>query len=274
MSWNWRAIKAIVRKDLKQVLENRMVWLPMVVVPAMLQVIMPLVMTLLPSIVGPAEFGSGDLGDLLAVLPANLLATLGGLAGGEQWIILSGNYIFAPMFLIVPLMVSSILAADSFVGERERKTLEGLLYTPVSDTELFVAKVLTALLPALVISWVSFVVYGLVVNLAGYSAVGYVFFPWPIWWPLVLWVAPAISVVGLGITVLISSKAKTFMQAQQLSGILVLPIVFLMIAQVSGLFFLNVTILLLMGLFIWLIGIWLVWVGAKTFSRGELIARI
>ena len=39
-------------------------------------------------------------------------------------------YLFAPMYLIVPMMVSAVIAADSFVGERERKTLEALLHTP------------------------------------------------------------------------------------------------------------------------------------------------
>jgi len=207
-------------------------------------------------------------------MPASLTASLQGLSGQELWIILSANYMFAPMFLIVPLMVSSILGSDSFVGEKERKTLEGLLYTPITDAELFIAKLLTALLPALIISTASFLVYGIVVNASGYHVVGHLFFPTAMWWPLVFWVGPGVSVAGLGVTVLISSKAKTFMQAQQLSGTLVLPIVAMMIGQMSGLFFLSSTLVIIVGLFVWLLGIWLVWIGAKTFSRGELMSRI
>lgn len=274
MSWNWRAMKAIMRKDLKQVLQNRMVWLPMVVLPAILQIILPLVMILLPSFIDPEEFGSSDIEPLLAHMPEALKAPIAGLSGQQQWIFFSSNYIFAPFFLIVPLMVSSILGSDSFVGEKERKTLEGLLYTPVSDTELFVAKLLVALLPALVISIASFVLYAIVVNLSGYHAMGRLFFPTAIWWPLVFWLGPGVSVAGLGATVLVSSKAKSFMQAQQISGLLVLPVVFLMISQISGLFFLGTTLIVILGLFVWLVGIWLIWVGAKTFSRGELITRI
>ena len=55
---------------------------------------------------------------------------------------LVNGYLLAPLFLIVPLMVSAVLAADAFAGEKERKTLETLLHLPISDRDLFFAKVL------------------------------------------------------------------------------------------------------------------------------------
>lgn len=274
MSWNWRAIRAMIRKDMQQVRQNRMIWLPMILVPALLNVIMPLTMVLLPSLASPESFGDSDLEGLLKVLPDSIQQLLSALTSQKQWVYLSANFMFAPMFLIVPMMVSSILAADSVVGERERKTLEGLLYTPMTDTEIFVSKVLYSFLPACLVSLASFIAYGLVVNIAGYRAMGRIFFPTASWWPLVLWLGPAVSVIGLGATVMISSKAKTFMQAQQTSGLLVLPIVFLMIGQMAGLFFLSVWLTIIIGLFAWLVGIWLVWVGARTMSRSELITRV
>ncbi len=274
MNWNWRAMRAIMRKDLAQVFQNKMVWVPMVIVPLLLQVIMPLFLIVLPSIFGVEQFDPAELAPLMAKMPAFIKSPFENLTGLQQWIMLSANYMFAPLFLIVPLMVSSILGADSFAGEKERKTLEGLLYTPLSEMELFVAKVLTALIPAIIISIGSFVLYGLVVNLSGYRVMGGLYFPTAVWWPLVFWLGPAVSVAGLGATVLISSKSKSFMQTQQLSGSLVLPIVFLMIGQVSGLFFLGPIVLIVMGLVVWAVGLWLIWIGAKTFSRGELIARI
>lgn len=271
---NWRAIRAMMRKDIRQVLANKMIWLPMVLVPLILQVIIPLIMILMPTWVGAEEFANEDLSELLVVLPERFRRDLDGLNGIQQWVFFAANYMFAPLFLVVPLMVSSILGADSFAGERERKTLEGLLYTPLTDTELFLAKLLTSLVPALAISLMSFVLYGMVVNLAGYSTMDRIYYPTAVWWPLVFWMGPAVSVAGLGATVLISSKAKSFVQTQQLSGTLVLPVVFLMIGQVTGLFFLGPWLLIGLGVAIWLVGIWLVWIGAQTFSRGELVVRL
>jgi fatty acid desaturase len=85
---------------------------------------------------------------------------------------------------------------------------------------------------------------------------------------------PAVSVLGIGATVAISSRSKTFMQAQQVSGVLVLPVVFLMIGQVTGLFFLGIELAIGVGAVVWLIGLWLVWVGAKTFSRDRLMTSM
>ncbi|MHB1319023.1 MAG: ABC transporter permease subunit [Anaerolineae bacterium] len=272
--WNWRGVRAIVVKDLYQVRQNTMVWLPMVILPVILQILLPLFMILLPKLGGEAEINMEDIEPLLKMLPGALNPASAATSPEALWVIVSSSYLFAPFFLIVPIMVSSILAADSLVGEKERKTLEGLLYTPLSDAELYVAKALVAILPALALTFVSFAIYTIVVNAAGYSAVGRIFFPTPIWWPLVLWLAPAVSVAALGMTVLISSKAKSFMQAQQTSGILVLPIVIWMAGQASGAFFLGPGILMLAGLFVWVLGLWLIWIGTRTLARGNLISRI
>ncbi len=274
MNWNWRAIRAIMRKDLKQVTHNTMVWLPIALVPLIMMVILPLILVMLPTFVPPDELSNDDLSMLFDMLPPNLSQPLLGLSPEQQWVTLSANYMFAPMFLIVPLMVASVLGGDSFVGEKERRTLEGLLYTPLTDAELFVAKLLAALMPALVVTLVCFLLYGVSVNVGGYRTMGGIFFPASTWWPLVFWLAPGVSVAGLGIIVLVSSKAKTFMAAQQTASLLVLPIMFLMVGQVSGLFFLSVGLLLGVGALVWLIGFWLIWIGSKTFSRGELIARL
>jgi len=272
MTWNWRAMRAMIGKDLLQVRQNKMIWLPMVILPLLIQVIMPLVMVLLPQVANESEFD--DLAPLLAALPAGARQAIEALSMREQWVVFASNYLFAPMFLIVPLMVSSILASDSFAGEKERHTLEALFYTPVSDVELYVAKLLMAWLPAIAISVGSFVTCGIVVNAAGYGIVGRLFFPAPHWWPMVFWLAPAMSLLGLGVTVLISSRAKTAMQAQQMGGVLVLPVVALMAGQSAGLLFLGSGLIWGIGALVWIIGLWLAWVGGKTFSRSAMITRI
>ena len=57
------------------------------------------------------------------------------------------GYLLSPLLLVIPLMVSAVLAADAFAGEKERRTLDGLLYLPISDRDLFLAKVLRRLRP-------------------------------------------------------------------------------------------------------------------------------
>jgi ABC-2 type transport system permease protein len=65
---------------------------------------------------------------------------------------------------MVPLVVATEIAADSFAGEREWDTLEALLHTPTSDRELMVAKVLASWLPAVTVAWMGFAVYSVLAD--------------------------------------------------------------------------------------------------------------
>jgi ABC-type Na+ efflux pump permease subunit len=189
-------------------------------------------------------------------------------------VVLMVVYYFAPMYLILPLMVASVVAADSLAGEKERKTMEALLYTPTSDRELFIAKLLSAWLPALAVAWGGFITYSVVVNVAAWPTFGHIFFPTAMWWLLALWVAPAVAGVGLGATVLISSRVNTFQEAYQLGGLVVLPVVALMVSQGTGALYLGPFFVFLLGLGAWLLDAGLFWLGVRALRRSALLARI
>jgi ABC-2 type transport system permease protein len=178
------------------------------------------------------------------------------------------------MYLILPLMVASVIAADSFAGEKERKTLEALLYTPMTDGELFLAKLLAAWLPAVGVAWGGFVLYALLANLAAWPTMGRVFFPNLMWIFLALWVAPAVAGLGLGVTVLISVRAQGFQDAYQLGAIVVLPIILLVVGQATGVIYFSAWLVLLLGLFVWAVDLALLWFGGRTFQRQELATRL
>ncbi|MGC9359225.1 MAG: ABC transporter permease subunit [Anaerolineae bacterium] len=275
---NWQVVRAIMWKDIHIVRTNRMVWVPMIVVPVFLMVLLPLGLVLAPRL-APADFASGemmaeDFQTMLAVLPDGIRQRLMEMDPTQQWIYLATTHVFAPMFLILPIMLSSIIASDSFAGERERGTLEPLLYTPVSEGELFAGKVLAALVPAIGLGLAAFALNVVVVNAAGYGPMGGLFFPNTAWFLMVLLLSPACALLGLGVTVLISSKAKTVTGAQQASGALVLPVVLLMVGQLAGAFYFGGKVILLATIIAGGVGLALVWLGARTFKRGELIARI
>ena len=81
--------------------------------------------------------------------PGALRATIFSFASvQEQIVYFTVNYLFAPFFLIIPLMTASVIGANSFAGEKERKTLETLLFAPLDLNTLLWAKILAAFLPA------------------------------------------------------------------------------------------------------------------------------
>jgi ABC-type Na+ efflux pump permease subunit len=207
-------------------------------------------------------------------MPPGLQAELTGYNETQTLIVLVLVYFLAPMYLILPLMVASVIAADSFAGEKERKTLEALLYTPTTDRELLLAKLLSAWLPALAIAWMGFLLYAIVANLAAWPAMGRVFFPNAMWIILALWVAPAVGGLGLGVTVLISARAQGFQEAYQMGAIVVLPILLLVIGQATGVMYFNSGLVLLLGLVLWAVDGVLLWSGGRSFRRSRLAIKL
>ena len=269
---NWRAIRALVRKDLKVVVQNKGVVLPIILLPLILFIVIPALVLFIPSMSAGAS--SQDLAELTRTVAPGLRDQLVGLTPDQAGVVFFLVYMMASLFLIVPLMVSNVIAADSFVGERERKTLEALLYTPTTDGELLTGKILSALIPAIIVSWVGYLVYSIVADLAAAQIMGRALFPNPLWNVLVFWVAPATAGLGLTSMMLVSVRAKTFQDAYQTGSLVVLPIVFLLIGQITGILYFNIWMALALGLALWIIDAVLLFYGRQTFHRSELIARL
>lgn len=273
---NARSIRTLMVKDWKEVVQNKGAWIPAVVVPFFFLVLLPLAIILIPTQV--ASVRQSLFNEQFAQAREYLAPFMGdvirGLTDPQVLIVVATGYMLAPFLLVMPLMLSSIVGAESFVGERERKTIEALIYTPASDGELFLAKVLAAVIPAVVLSWLSFIVYGIVVNAASWPVMGRLWFPPVNWWPLMLWLAPAVATLGMAVTVLVSARVKTFMEAYQLSGSLVVLVLALVAGQATGVLFLSVGVILAVGAAVWAVDAVLIWFGIRTFARASLLARL
>jgi ABC-2 type transport system permease protein len=271
---NWRAIKAIMHKDLRVALQSKSVTLPMIIMPLLLVVLMPTLTTIGISFAGSLASDPAELAELVAIMPAEVRQQFGNYDLTQMAVLFVLRYMYAPLYLIMPIMVSSVIAADSFAGEKERKTLEALLYTPTTDRDLLLAKLLGAWLPGIAVAWGSALIFWVVGNIAAWSLFHELILPNVMWLLLALWVAPAAAGMGLGASVIVSARVNTFQDAYQLSGLVVLPVVLLMLGQVTGLLFLSEWVVLAVGAIFWLIDAVLVIIGARTFRRSELLARL
>jgi len=192
---------------------------PLIAAPVIILVALPGVAALVPML--GDMFGTGGV-NMLQSMPG-LQATLAGYDELQRSVVFLLVYMMAPLYLLLPTIVATTIAADSFAGEKERKTLEALLYTPTTDWELLLGKLLSAWLPAVGVAWGGFLLYTVMANLAAWPVMGRLFFPTTMWVILAVWVAPAAAGLGLGTTVLISSRARTFQEAYQLGGVVILP---------------------------------------------------
>jgi ABC-type Na+ efflux pump permease subunit len=264
---NWGAIRAVVVRDLTAVRRAKAVFLPMILVPMLLLVVLPL-------IIGLAAAGAEtvSVSPFLERLPAHLAEPILERPPNEQLVLLVNGYLLAPLFLIVPLMVSAVLAADAFAGEKERRTLESLLHLPISDRDLFLAKLLVSFVPALAVSWIGFVAFAIVANGVAWPVVHRIFVPTQLWMVMILWVAPAVASLGLGVMVRVSARASTTQEANQLGGAVILPLIFLAMGQATGLLLVDLPVAIGIGAVVWVIALWLIGRGAQRFSRDRLAA--
>ena len=265
---NRDAVLALAGRDLRIVRRSRAVLVPIVVVPLVLLVLPPAALLVAA---GPPDILARELQPFLLRVPDAIVAGIGGTPG-QQAVELVLVYVFAPLFLLVPVMVAAVTAADSVVGERERQTLESLLHSPTTDGELFLGKLLAPWALASAVAVASAVLYGVVANavLAGFGAEPA--FPNLVWAVLVLWVAPPAAGTSLGLIVLISARVQTFQEASQISGVVVVPVIGLVTAQIAGVLLFDVPMLVGLGALLWLLTFLLLRFAGRRFRRDRLIA--
>lgn len=270
------AVSAIVKKDIRQIFTSRQTMLPMIIVPLVFSVFIPL--SIIFSMNGAETRISGndsaDLATYLTLLAGqgDILAQLKAFPTSEmQMMYLFLNYLFMPIFVLIPVMTSCIISASCIVGEKEKKTMETLLYAPVPMGKLFWAKVLAAFIPAIVITAIAVTIYGCIVNFGTAPLFGRFIFPTSNWWLFLFLLTPAFSLLATIMMVFVSAKAKTYQSAQQWSIIIVLPVVGLMMAQTSGGLFLTPEVFAAIGAVVLVADIFLIFKGLGRFTRQKLI---
>ncbi len=256
--------KAMIYKDIKEITGDKQVLLPMLIVPLVMMIVLPLGLMI------GARFGVSGLNGM-----DMMIKRFSGLLHYEnqsQFIVELGvNYMFPVLFLLIPVMASCIIGASSFVVEKEKKTIETLLYTPMTIKDLFISKVLGTFVPAYTVALVSAIAFGIIVNIGGWVYFGRLIFPNVKWIILILWVAPAATLLGISFMVLISAKAHTFQEAQQMSGFIVLPLIMLLLGQMTGLLMLNSLVMIILGTGLYIIDIILIRNAVEKFVPERLL---
>ena len=130
------AMAAIIKKDFRGVTDNKHLFASLLIVPLVLTIVLP--STFLVMIHFAPD--DPDIQRLLDLLPQSMQTK--GLEQGLAELVL--NFMLPVFFLIIPIRSASIMAASFFVGEKEKRTLETLLYCPLSVRQIFRAKVLAS----------------------------------------------------------------------------------------------------------------------------------
>jgi uncharacterized membrane protein SpoIIM required for sporulation/ABC-type transport system involved in multi-copper enzyme maturation permease subunit len=203
---------------------------------------------------------------LLMNFTAGEIVRFVGRFGGE----VVGDRLIPFLLMVVgffPISVSLVIALESFVGEKERHSLEPLLSSPLSDTELYIGKMLASTLPPLCSSFLGIAVYliGLALTI-GWRAE-------PVLLVQIVALTTVQALVMVAGAVVVSAQATSVRAANLLASFIVIPFALLVQAESAIMFWRQydalwwLLVALLVILFI------LVRMGVKLFNREELLGR-
>ena len=257
-------IRTIIEKEWAEVFKNKMVLFSVA--------FLPLILTALP-LVTVASMGS---------IPADEMTTnstpdefFGTLCTGLNEMDCVNVYmltLYVLLFMIMPVMIPVSIAAYSIVGEKTTRSLEPLLATPVTTSELLIGKMAAAVIPAVGVTWISFVIYLIGARMMVNDAVFERLLD-PMWFLAIFVVGPLLAIMSVSVAVMVSSRVNDPRVAEQLSGAVVLPIILLVVGQSVGLLILSQELLLVIGGVLLVVDAILLYFTNAAFSRETILTR-
>lgn len=231
---------------------------------------LPLLGTLLPVMIAYGVAHSP--GNPRPIPPGMQNPTLTGLSIEEFAQAVLGQQ-FSILLLLMPLIIPSVLASYSVVGEKTSRTLEPLLATPIRTWELLLGKIAAAMLPAVGIAWACGALF--VAGMGAVAVSGRVLpaIVTPGWLVVFLLCTPLLAVIAVAGTVILSARVNDPRTAQQLSGVIVIPIMAAFFGQLSGILVLSPALGLAAALALGAIAALALWAATRLFQREVILTR-
>ena len=251
-----RKVLVILRKEFRDMLQQRIL-LYSIFLPPLLFVVIPLIFL--------QKVGNGSRASSLHV------PSLQGLTLHEYAQGLVGTE-FSNIYILLSMIVPSTIAAYSIIGEKSNHTLEPLLATPVRRWQLLAGKILAALLPAVLVTWISGGLF--IAELAIFTDANVVSHVVTQGW-IILFIAgtPLLGLIAVAIMTAISSRVNDTRTAQQLSIWAVVPIIGIVLGELSGQFELTVLVAVVAIVVLIPVAILSIWGAAQLFQREAILTR-
>ncbi len=244
----------VLRKELSEIFQQRALIYSLCVVPLIIVILSGYVLYRTGSLRLPRLSNGGQ------ITPAMV----------QQAQASAGN-LLRVYYLIEPLFIPAIIAAYSIVGEKNSHTLEPLLATPLETWQLLMAKSLSAMLPAILATWISGGLF--IAELAIFTVPGVLGqVITPAYLILLLLTTPVATLTPVALTVMASARFNEPRAAAQISSgiFVVLVLVFSRVGfgeVISPLASYTATIILVA------VGIILFWIATGIFQRESILTR-
>jgi ABC-type transport system involved in multi-copper enzyme maturation permease subunit len=167
--------------------------------------------------------GMGAFGPIIAVIM--VVSTVAFMPPGPDFdmLIQFMTPMVASFLMIFGIIPATMISANALVGEREQKTLEPLLATPLTDRELLVGKLLSSMIPSAILLF-----GGTAVSIIAENAI-FLFMGLPIMiipdlggLVMIFVAGPAMIVAVVSFMILISGRVSRVYEAYQMTSIVVM----------------------------------------------------
>ncbi len=236
----FRMVLTLVRREIRDTLRDWRIVVPIVILTVFFPILMSFVANMALSWV--ARYGDPIIGERLIPF---LLMVVG----------------------FFPISFSLVIALETFVGEKERNSLEPLLSTPITDAQLYLGKTLAAMIPPLLAAYLGVTVY-----LVGL----YIFEGWtatPELLALIIVLTTTEAIVMVSGAVVLSSQTTSVRAANLLASFIIIPMALLVQAEAIIMFYANYSILWWVAFFLIVVDVILIRMGIHLFNREELLGR-
>lgn len=186
----------------------------------------------------------------------------------------SGTWLMPLALLLcgfLPAGFSLVNASESFVGEKERNTLESLLSTPMNDRDLYLGKLAAASLPPVISTLLAMLTFTLLFLVSAPD-----FLAHALWFNLVLVLICLVTLkvlVLVAATVIISVHATTVRAANLLASFVLVPMALLVQFEALLLAWDQAALLYMVMAGLLIATMMLIRAGLTTFNRETLLAR-
>ncbi|CAJ35210.1 putative ABC-type transport system, permease component [Methanocella arvoryzae MRE50] len=256
-------VATIVLKELEELRKNRYILSTMASFPLIFSIAIPLIYLLtIPMNLTKSDVAMlfGHVPDFEALSPRQIVV----------YFLVQSNL---PFYLLMPGLMPTLISSYSMVGEKKNGTLEPLLATPVSSQDILFGKTMAAVIPAVLITWISFLIYAILIDAATFNSFGYILLPNGIWLVAVFITAPLLAILSVYATVLVSSRMTDVRASQQVSAVIVVPIMAVFVLQLFGMITLDTLTLVVVSIGLLIVDVVLIRAGTALFKREEILTK-
>jgi ABC-2 type transport system permease protein len=262
-----KKILTIIRKEWLEVFQNRLVIFTVV--------FLPLVMTAIPLMVlySLRDTSSAAGNSLSGELPKQISALCSSAMSGADCMRVYILGQFLVLFMIIPVVIPGAIAAYSVVGEKTTRSLEPLLATPITTLELLLGKCLAAAIPAVVATYAAYGIFvlGTWIILPDPAILAFLF--QARWVIAVVAVGPLLALMAVTFALMVSSRVNDPRVAEQISVIIIVPVLAGFFGQIAGVFVLNVVIISVTAAVLAAFDAVMFFLAARVFQRETILTR-